>query len=1538
MKKSIVFAGVMVVTLTITGFLTNDPGILDRLRNEFTAYAEKYEEEKVYVQFDKTFYKPGENIWFNVFLVNAGTHRPSRISDVVYVELINPSGNTIQTLDLFVKDGTAGADFSLSDSDVGGIYKVVAYTRWMKNFDEDYFFTKELQVQKVITPRMLLNLDFAAEAYGPGDTVRANLSIRDLKNEPVVNAEIGMKLKISGKDITSLSLSSDRNGKAQLVFSLPLDLATRDGILDVVISSAGRQESISRSVPIVLNKISLSFYPEGGDMIAGSSARVAFMAVNEFGKGADVAGEILNQSGDVVATFESFHMGMGSVELNPVATMTYNARITRPAGIEKLYPLPAVKPGLSLRATTRGETLSFSIHAPESSDAFLIGQSHGILYYANQIRVNRGVNEITVNSNNFPAGIAVFTLFNAQGLEEAERLVFLNEEKQLNISVETDRKDYVPRGKVRVTVTTTDERGRPVPAKLSLSAVDDQILSFADDKQDNILSWLFLSSELKGKIQEPSFYFDRDEPKRKEALDYLMMTHGWRRFTWKDVLFVDRNLVFVPEQLSWVSGEIIGKSGAPLQQDVMLLELNARRRMAKVKTTKEGGFVFKNVDASSPVLLLTATPAQINLSRANRERPSDVASLRDRHQDGLKRGEVEVELQEAEPDLNKPAVVEGDLAMKDLKMEADVSSLSEIVVVGYGVERKQDLTGAVSSVQSNDLSGAQALSSVENILQGRVAGVTVQKNGGVSAPSIRIRGTSSLSSSNEPLYVIDGQPMSGSLSSNFGNGTILDPEDIESIEVLRGPELAGLFGSRASNGVVLIKTRSGLNQGWFRTGARNSKYSTRLITPRTFSVSREFFRESPTASYPQRADFATTVYWNQTLVTDASGKATVTFLANDATSLFRITAEGITASGLVGRGEGVYASHLPISMDTKIPEYLSFEDTLRLPITIKNSTTAAIGATLTIKVDNGLRSLDGTTARINVDAGQSFTHYARIVSAAKEGKFPISITLQGEGVSDDIQQTINVMPIGFPMKLSFSSQDLSKTLRFTIRDLERGSLKGEVIAYPDVLTDLLSGLEAMISEPHGCFEQVSSSTFPNILVLQFMRERGDIRREVEAEALKYIRDGYSKLAGYEVDGGGFEWFGHPAAHEGLTAFGLIEFMEMSKVYNGVDQEMVARARNWLLKRRKGDGSFEYSRGLDDFSSASNAVNNAYIAYALAETGVTDIDKEFNTMYNEAVTNRDSYRMALAANAAFKLNKIAEYKTLTQYFVNEVRTHGLDGLKSEHSVVRSYGRSLEIEAISLWASALMKSNEGDRVVLNQLIKNIIENRSFGDFGSTQGTVVALKALLDFTKLSKKIRDGGEMRLSVNDRGMDAKSFDEHMRDAISFGGFEDYLQEGKNEMKVSFTNSTQALPYSVNLQWYTRTPASHSNTKVIISTKLGQSKVKMNATVRLTTVLENVSSEGQPMTMALIGIPAGLSLQPWQLKEMQEQHAFDFYEIMGDRIALYYRQFKPQEKRIIHLDLKAEIPGYFKGAASTAYLYYTDEIKHWVAGTEITVLP
>jgi hypothetical protein len=107
-------------------------------------------------------------------------------------------------------------------------------------------------------------------------------------------------------------------------------------------------------------------------------------------------------------------------------------------------------------------------------------------------------------------------------------------------------------------------------------------------------------------------------------------------------------------------------------------------------------------------------------------------------------------------------------------------------------------------------------------------------------------------------------------------------------------------------------------------------------------------------------------------------------------------------------------------------------------------------------------------------------------------------------------------------------------------------------------------------------------------------------------------------------------------------------------------------------------------------------------------------------------------------------------------------------------------------------------------------------------------------------------------------------------------------------------------------------------------------------VRLVTTLRNISHEGVPMTVALIGIPAGLSLQPWQLKDLQEKHTIDFYEILGDRLAIYFRELEPNAKRTINLDLKAEVSGSFTGVASCAYLYYTDEYKDWVRGSTVAI--
>ncbi len=507
----LVIALVSIFTFSFTA--TEDPLFLQKLFESLRRYNSSYPEEKIYLQLDKPFYKPGEDIWFNAFVLNSNTHKPGDISDVAYVELIDPKGNVAKRLDLIIHDGTAHGDFALDQSAPGGLYQIRAYTQWMKNFGEDRFFKKEIQVQRVHTPRLLLRLDYEKESYGAGDPVVAKLNIKNLRNERVVNAGVSFTVKIDGGSVFKSELESDPQGNATINFKLPDSLKTTDGLLEVIVKANGVEESISRSIPIVLNRISMQFFPEGGNWLQEVTGTVAFKALNEFGKGADIKGSIVDQQGKIVTAFESFHMGMGAFSLKPREGVKYFARIESPRGNHALVPLPeASTSGFLLNLIGKSDsTLGWTVHSPKRSSAYLVARCHGEIAHSQKIELAEGTQEILTPTKDFPAGIAVFTLFDGDGVEQCERLVFVNEDRRLSIDVRTDKQQYLPGEQVKVNVRTTNDKGKPVPAKLSLAVVDDQIVSFADDKQDNMLSSMLLSSEVRGEIQEPSFYFDPDE-------------------------------------------------------------------------------------------------------------------------------------------------------------------------------------------------------------------------------------------------------------------------------------------------------------------------------------------------------------------------------------------------------------------------------------------------------------------------------------------------------------------------------------------------------------------------------------------------------------------------------------------------------------------------------------------------------------------------------------------------------------------------------------------------------------------------------------------------------------------------------------------------------------------------------------------------------------------------------------------------------------------------------------------------------------------
>jgi hypothetical protein len=260
--------------------------------------------------------------------------KESKKSQILHLDIYSPKGNKEKSFNLICRSGKASADYLLSQDCVGGIYKIKAYTNWQKNEPDSIFFEKEITVQEIIEPTLKMTLDFERKSYGSGDEVIAKLKVQNKQNEAVINFPFVNNVMLEGEKILEQNLSTGNDGEMYIKFNLPKKLKSSDGIINIQLNYQGNAESISRSIPIVLNKISLDFYPEGGDLVEGIPNKIAFKALNEFGKPADVEGVVLDKQNNQVATFSSYHQGMCAFILACEPEAEYTVKITKPEGID----------------------------------------------------------------------------------------------------------------------------------------------------------------------------------------------------------------------------------------------------------------------------------------------------------------------------------------------------------------------------------------------------------------------------------------------------------------------------------------------------------------------------------------------------------------------------------------------------------------------------------------------------------------------------------------------------------------------------------------------------------------------------------------------------------------------------------------------------------------------------------------------------------------------------------------------------------------------------------------------------------------------------------------------------------------------------------------------------------------------------------------------------------------------------------------------------------------------------------------------------
>lgn len=1412
---------------------------------------------RIHVQVDKPLYKPGETVWIKTWDLQARDLKGSPNVNGIRYELVSPKGAVVLKKRTEMKFGTATNDFEIPEGVQGGEYQIRAIA------DDGVKVERPIIISTYEPPRVKKKLEFVRKAYGPGDEVTATLEIKRPTGEPLANKSLEAVVRLDDVELPRVRLTTNAEGGALVRFTLPGDIARGDGLLTVLVEDGGVTESVSKSVPILLKKLQFDFYPEAGQLIAGQPGRVYFAAKNTIGKPADVEGRIVDDVGNTVGTFSSYHDGQGRFELTPNTGRSYFAEITKPVGITEKYALPmAAAEGCTLRSFDdfdgQEAALRVAVRCSSPRKVVVAGVVRENLLDAAAVEVPaNGPAVVHLKAADAALakaqGIARVTLFDEKLVPLAERLVYRNRRQSLQVKIKPDQESYTPREQVALKIETTDAEGKPVPSEVAISIVDDTVVSFADDKTGHMLSKLFLEPEVPGKVEEPNVYFDLTEKKSATAMDLLMGTRGWRKFEWQPVLNP-------PPPMATGSGEAIGFGG---------LGMRGAGRGGGGKGRGLGG---PPGGAPEAVDDMFADGAEVQEGAALAPVPEMAA-------------------------IPRPAPPPKAAARPAAGPMPDAFPAAPMAPPPPPPAPRREMAAAAAQA-------AAPMEAKAAEMERRPAPAKAEANKEVAEPEPIVaakpmaRARIAAEPADRPVAGADKDWAADKKKAKRDQNEMADEE---ADEMARG-DIAGDDWSFVPVRVFPAPTYDGAYDG-----------------PRT--------------------DFRETIHWAPMVRTGKDGQATLTFYTSDAVTSFRVFAEG-AGGGLIGRHEEVLKSNLPFSMNVKLPVEVSAGDKLMLPLTLTNERDEALPVSLTASFGDLLK-LEGSAGlkgpALAAKARESLFYPVTVTGI--QGQSTVRFAADAGGLKDEFIREVNVVPLGFPMETSQAGTLKDRvTATFDLGQAMAGTTQATIKLYPSPVATLTSGLDGMLREPYGCFEQTSSTNYPNVMVLQYLKAADVADPALVQRAGTLIDKGYQRLVSFETPKKGYEWFGQSPPHEALTAYGVLEFIDMKRIYGGVDDEMLARTVTWLKSRRDGKGGFQRDgQALDSFGRAGPEVTDAYITYAISEAGMIDqFPEELAAQAKRAQETKDPYLLALAANTLLNVPaRVADGQAAAARLAGMQKPEGVFS-GADHSITRSGGSNLDIETTSLAALAILEAKNNPDAV-RRAVDWLNKNRGgFGEWGATQATVLALKASTEYALASRQTQSSGSVVLLVNGRKVGDMPYEAGRRDALVFDNLGAHFQPGSNTVELVHAGR-DSLPYSMAVEYRTIKPATHPDVVVELSTKLDKGSVKMGENVRLTATVKNRTDAGQPMTMARIGLPGGLAFQTWQLKELKEKGLVDQWETRAREVIVYFRDMKPGQVREVPLDLVATVPGDYTGPASSAYLYYTDDRKFWADGLKATVV-
>ena len=495
-----------------------------------------------------------------------------------------------------------------------------------------------------------------------------------------------------------------------------------------------------------------------------------------------------------------------------------------------------------------------------------------------------------------------------------------------------------------------------------------------------------------------------------------------------------------------------------------------------------------------------------------------------------------------------------------------------------------------------------------------------------------------------------------------------------------------------------------------------------------------------------RSYFPEALYINPEVITDKDGRASIVVPIADSITTWRMAMIASSPHGALGTSSSSLKVFQDFFVDLDLPVTLTQGDRVSIPVGVYNYSGARGEACLKLQPEDWFSLVDDVAEKsLEVESGRvggsQFT-----LQAKRIGKFKLTLAASLEGQTqraDIVVREIEVIPNGREQSVVFNGRlenSVRHELRFPANAISEAS-KIFVRLYPGPLSQVIEDMDSLLRMPFGCFEQTSSSTYPNVLALDYMKRTKKLTPEVHAKAEGYIANGYQRLLTFEVPGGGFSWFGNAPANKILTAYGLMEFYDMSKVYD-VDPKLIERTQAWLAGQQQADGSWKPDTQFIN-EGATNRYNSdvlritAYLAWSLENTGYrgTAVERAKQFVEKHWTAKIDAYTLAVLANFATDYRTSSpkddrEFTRQAMQLLLDARAEKGDQAwwTAEETGVYGQGASASIETTGLAAQALLKWGQASGTARKALAYIAARKDAAGTWGTTQATIMALRALL------------------------------------------------------------------------------------------------------------------------------------------------------------------------------------------------------------------